>query len=763
MAFWDRLISKAFAGVANREVDKALDTKIRSAGDLTQPIAGSGYDTGEFTRGKKNAGIQAQAYSKEMYAYGCVYLISNKIAELPLVIYKDDKKTNVIEKHPFYDLMDNPNFKDSKFDLKESISANLELTGNAYLLLDKRDNQGIPEMIYSLNSSRVTPKVNQESRTMESMKQMLSGYEYGATTTYEVEDIIHEKKFNIDHALVGMSPIEAAALAIDTVIESRRQNWRIFKNGVNPDGSIETEQPFNQVAHTRLLQDFNTRYKGSQNAHEPMILWNGLQWKGTLSPKDLDFINGMKLTREDFCGFIYQIPLILLGVLEEASYNNILEAQRIFYEFCLKPRLEKNRETYQKLLDLWGDGLYIDFDLSGVAVLQETFKDTAETANKFFLMGVPLNTLIENLRLPFGKVKGGDVGYIPFNLVPIGSPAAEKPGAGEPPEGEKEVQRKYKARKYSEEFKEAKWKATVSRTDQIEKKYSKDLAGYFTEQEKKVLSNLNKFKSIESKKVGDNQFVLVGTYDVKRSYSSKYEKPKYDKNNKLIPQPQLNEKETIEQKKPINIESVLFNMKSEVERLSKVSKPTHSIALKTQAQAELDLLDIGKMIDGVVTKEDFEWTKAASEWIKKYGFFTASRVNKTVSKGIIAELIAAINLGEGIPKISKRIKDFYKDRGYTVPTGAKATQIARTEVISASNQGSLFGYEQAGVEKKGWLAALDERTRDTHIAAHNKYAEGIAIDKDFQVGAGSGSAPGQIDDPGESINCRCSIFPVIED
>jgi len=53
------------------------------------------------------------------------------------------------------------------------------------------------------------------------------------------------------------------------------------------------------------------------------------------------------------------------------------------------------------------------------------------------------------------------------------------------------------------------------------------------------------------------------------------------------------------------------------------------------------------------------------------------------------------------------------------------------------------------VKGKVWLAALDDRTRETHVQAHGQER---ALDEDFEVGAGSGPAPGQIGLPEEIAN-----------
>ena len=86
----------------------------------------------------------------------------------------------------------------------------------------------------------------------------------------------------------------------------------------------------------------------------------------------------------------------------------------------------------------------------------------------------------------------------------------------------------------------------------------------------------------------------------------------------------------------------------------------------------------------------------------------------------------------------------------------RAERIVRTEVISASNRGSLLGAETTGLKlNKVWLTAGDNRVR--HTPGHNSLNhQPVAIDKTFANGM---QYPG---DPAggakETIQCRCSIY-----
>jgi hypothetical protein len=92
--------------------------------------------------------------------------------------------------------------------------------------------------------------------------------------------------------------------------------------------------------------------------------------------------------------------------------------------------------------------------------------------------------------------------------------------------------------------------------------------------------------------------------------------------------------------------------------------------------------------------------------------------------------------------------------------------IARTETIRASNAGSEATYRDWGVQQKEWLATSDDRTRDCHRVGRAWGQEPVVVgmDDNFTICGESLAYPG---DPGGSpantINCRCTVLPVMPD
>ena len=78
-----------------------------------------------------------------------------------------------------YQLMKHPNFRDSFFDISESLSANIELSGNNYLLTDRVDEKAIPTAIYALRASIVNILMHEKVEAIRGIEDIIKGYEYG--------------------------------------------------------------------------------------------------------------------------------------------------------------------------------------------------------------------------------------------------------------------------------------------------------------------------------------------------------------------------------------------------------------------------------------------------------------------------------------------------------------------------------------------------------------------------------------------------------
>lgn len=111
-----------------------------------------------------------------------------------------------------------------------------------------------------------------------------------------------------------------------------------------------------------------------------------------------------------------------------------------------------------------------------------------------------------------------------------------------------------------------------------------------------------------------------------------------------------------------------------------------------------------------------------------------------------ADVSQAIAEGWSNDRLSTEIAESY---GFSKE---RATVIARTETIRASNEGALAGYKASGVVSgKEWLTAEDDRVSEECQA--NGDAGVLALDADFPSGDSC---------PPVHPQCRCSLSPVVD-
>ena len=127
------------------------------------------------------------------------------------------------------------------------------------------------------------------------------------------------------------------------------------------------------------------------------------------------------------------------------------------------------------------------------------------------------------------------------------------------------------------------------------------------------------------------------------------------------------------------------------------------------------------------------------------------------------QINAGLANGESLVQIRKRIMNSFKGmRKY------RAERIARSEVVTASNQATLEAWKQSGVvTKKIWYTALDERVCPTCSSLHG---QAISLEKHFIKKGGSilGTDDKRvtydyrdIGEPALHPNCRCTMVPEV--
>ena len=314
--------------------------------------------------------LAEEGYQKNIVVYRCVSLIARGAASVPWQLYDQDR---VLTHHPLLHLLQAPNPQQGLPRFMEALVSYLLLAGNVYIEAAMVGEE--PFELYLLRPDRV--------RVVPGRSGIPESYEYtlnGRAVRIPVDPlngasrILHLRTFHPLHDWYGMSPIEAAAHAIDQHNAVAGHNLSLLQNGGRPSGALEMKlnrsQGLTEEQRQRLCKELQDTYEGARNAGRVMLLEGDFEWKEMgLSPKDLDFIEGKNLSAREIAQ-VYGVPPMLVGVPGDATFSNYKEARYHLWEDTILPHLEMIKNELNRWLIPWfGNGLCLDYDADSIPAL----------------------------------------------------------------------------------------------------------------------------------------------------------------------------------------------------------------------------------------------------------------------------------------------------------------------------------------------------------------------------------------------------------
>ncbi|XWX03454.1 phage portal protein [Aggregatilineales bacterium SYSU G02658] len=298
-----------------------------------------------------------QAYESSPYVYAAVNRIAEACALVPLRLYQEtpDGTRQQIARHPFLDLLRNPNPILSQFELFEQTVGMLELTGNAYWYI-AGDAQGLPSEIWTLRPDRVS--------IVPDAERYIKGYLYeadGQHIALEPVEVIHFKRWHPSNDYYGLSALAAARMAVQADRAMAQWNANTFGRDYGvPAGIVAIKDNITDRDFERLKHEWRSSY-GSGQRRTAFLRGGQMEWINIgLNHAELDFLNGRKANREEILT-IFGVPLGILS--ENATEANATVAERVFIERTLYPKLVRLAQRItQELLPFYGAGLIAEFE-----------------------------------------------------------------------------------------------------------------------------------------------------------------------------------------------------------------------------------------------------------------------------------------------------------------------------------------------------------------------------------------------------------------
>lgn len=649
----------------------------------------------------------SEGFQKAPVVFACVLAIADAVASAQLRVMQrtGDGQDEPAADNPLQSLMNRPNPSMDQAEFMQTVSVIAALSG--FCVIEKERN-GFGEVVnlWPLRSDWLRPIPREQSAP---------AWEYrvpGRREPFilEPEDVIvHTHAPDPNMGYTGAAPMAVAFRELD--IENAMTDFlkAFFDRGALPVYGIVTTQKFGtQDEADAFRQRIVGRYGGALQSAEPMLLQSIEDVKRLgFDFDELAYPELRSLSETSICT-AFRVPPILIGIqagLDRATYSNAEQSQRFFYENAIIPLWRRLDGALSRSLVPEFDAsgvLFLDFDTGDVTALQDNETELWQRVTSGLQAGGLLvdefRTLLGLPELPDGL---GQVLYQPFSVTPVQMPQqgrqrSRMTGTLSPLDRPALPQgRSVRAIPYDSDEHRQRWEKRVTVTERWEERFATALS------EQMELQRL------------DVMDVLAGGGRDRREIA--------------VGDP--------------------FDREKWIRAFKITMKPIVANIISEQAQLAAD--EVGYTIAFDV--QDPNVIRAMEKQLQRF----ATEVNGTTWDALKAALAEGIAEGEGIGQLAERVDAVMVDR----IRSSKET-IARTEVTASSTIGTQESWRQSGVVTgKEWVAALDSRTRETHIEAHGQV---VGLDDNFTVGGATGPGPGMMSSASESVNCRCSIAPVVD-
>lgn len=414
------------------------------------------------SQGASSAGVQVNETEAMKHAaiFSCVKVIAETKASLPFIVYQriDERAKKRAPNHWLYPLLhDRPNPEMTAFEYKELTMAHQLLWGNHYSFIE-RNQMGQIKGLWPLLPNKM------EISRPEKNGPLVYTYEISSETSvqYEPREIWHLRGLG-SNGIVGYSPIRQMAESIGFGIAVQKFGSYFFKHGTRLSGLLKHPGKLNKDVAKRVVKSFERSYAGLENVHRVALLEDGMEWVQLgVPPEDAQFLASRKFSRSEIAG-IYRVPPHMIADLEKATFSNIEHQSIDFVVHCIRPWL--TREENSVNVNLLGPRERLNFFAEFLvdALLRGDTQSRYQSygqARQWGWMSANDIRALENLN----PIEGGDVYYMPMNMLPASSAMAE-PIPTEEEEEETEEGRKLK--QFREFYKGMRQKRSISNRKRI--------------------------------------------------------------------------------------------------------------------------------------------------------------------------------------------------------------------------------------------------------------------------------------------------------
>ena len=643
-------------------------------------------------------------YAGQAWIYKATSTVARSFRSVPLYVMRGE---DWVENHPVELLLAKPNPAMSGSALWEQWITDIYLAGETGLELTyDKARKSLQLWPRQGRHVKVIP-VKGKERYQEVLSYVIDDG-MGDPFSLSPPEFVWSRLYNPLSAWRGLGVYQAAALGVNTGKQAQKYAASFFRGMARPDYVVTTPQGVTQTEKDIILAQIEAMTTGRNRG---IVMEQGITDIKPLSfaPKDLIWETIMAMTREEV-GAVAGVPGELMGD-KSATYENRAEAVKSFWNDTIRPYADWRDELLTGFFRSIGaikDNEAIESDFGDVEALEQSYGDRLTYATQLTALGVTLrdaNDMLD-LGIPDASLAASEVPEPDPVAPPQGQPAPNV----SPPEGQD----------------------APATPDVPTKALTRAMPWpvYGSEDHKAMLDVWEKAIAPREARMRQalRQLFSEQEKDVQRRVSSGA-------------------------KSAEDAAKAPFDLAKWIRLFKLRLSPQIRLTLAEAGRDAMNDLNIGVSFD-VSEPQVLNYMRDRENKIKGVVEKTFDDLKRDISDGIDA--------GESIDKIAARVQE----RMGPIADG-RATAIARTEVVGASNGGKLLAWKQSNVvTRKTWLASTSHMgaddphpVRDAHVELHGQE---VGIDEPFTVDGEEAQAPGQFGVAELDIQCRCTMLAVTD-
>lgn len=368
------------------------------------------------------------AFSSTPDVYGVINYLAN--AKSKVKVKMKNSKGEIITEHPILDLINKPNYYQSRSEFLKQGFAYEYVTGNSFI--NFMDIAGFkPEEMFNLPPDKTQIVTEKKTNNTDFRINKIKGYHFiSSPTTSSIiakENVMHINRINLDcsngNYIRGMSPLLSAKMPINSLMHAYEAQMSIFSNrgamGVLTPKFVE--MPVNDNDKKQIISDYYASYGLGSEQSKIMISPVPVDYTQMGMPISELQINETNLANFEAVCVALNINATLLRNTGASTRDNVKMFETQLWANNLVPELNdfwNNMEL--SLKTFWKEDFTLCPDYSTIEALRKDDKTLAETRKINIASGIitPNEARIE-AGLEASNLAEMDMYYLQTNLTSI--------------------------------------------------------------------------------------------------------------------------------------------------------------------------------------------------------------------------------------------------------------------------------------------------------------------------------------------------------